>query len=134
MSWLSSAAMPIPSHTGLALLAVLIGGAQLAFECLDAACFSHCGVSRAGGEYPPTSEVDGAALCARPPRDGSVHVVAGALDARSHLWGMSCSRMARSMRLPYGPITNFGVAAPATSVALPCEWECGIRIGAQERT
>ena len=29
MSWLSSAAMPIPSHTGLALLAVVIGGAQL---------------------------------------------------------------------------------------------------------
>ena len=30
MSWLSSAAMPIPSHTGLALLTVLVGGAQLA--------------------------------------------------------------------------------------------------------
>ena len=29
MSGLFSAAMPIPSHTGLALLAVLIGGAQL---------------------------------------------------------------------------------------------------------
>ena len=30
MNGLFSAAMPIPSHTGLALLAVLIGGAQLA--------------------------------------------------------------------------------------------------------
>ena len=30
MDGLFSAAMPIPSHTGLALLAVLIGGAQLA--------------------------------------------------------------------------------------------------------
>ena len=29
MGGLFSAAMPIPSHTGLALLAVLIGGAQL---------------------------------------------------------------------------------------------------------
>ena len=38
------------------------------------------------------------------------------------------------MRLRYGPIRNCGVAGPATSVALQCQWECGIRNGAQERT
>ena len=48
---------------------------------MDAAFFSNWGVSRARGEYSSTSEVDGDALCARPTRDGSAHVVAGALDA-----------------------------------------------------
>ena len=38
------------------------------------------------------------------------------------------------MRLPYGPVTNCDVVAPATSVSLQCQWECGIGIGAQERT
>ena len=133
MDFLATAATPIPSHTVLAVIAVLIGGIQLALAKGTSAhrwlgwvwvsVMAYVAISsffistiqtwrgfspihllsawtllslvvavyHARRKYPPTSEVDGDALCARPRRNGPAHAVAGPLDARSRLWGVSLS-------------------------------------------